>query len=207
LDLGVEDNGVGGGPALTQGSRFNSHHPATSLHSPSFGKIMSLRKGCGKVSEGMSAFRRVEGALAGPAALGILVPPGRRTVLILRPRALAWDLLLVRAGEGSAFREMGLDEAHAAAQGLHRALEAWAAGGPGRVEPVALPEDQGFWVRAGVGRFTLLACPRLPGQPYRPLVLADAVSAQAAAGDLAAVLCPPAGADQELYFNARHFSR
>jgi hypothetical protein len=155
----------------------------------------------------MSAFRRVEGDRAGPAALGILVPPARRTVLILRPRALAWDLLLLRAAEGSAIREMGLDEAHAAGQALHRALEAWAEGGPGRVEPVRLPDGQGFWVCAHVGRFTLLACVRLPGQPYQPLVLADAAAAQAAAGDLAAVLCPPAGAGQELYFNARHFRR
>ena len=52
----------------------------------------------------MSVFRRVDDDRAGPAAMGILVPPGRRTFLILRPRALAWDLILLRRAEGSTFR-------------------------------------------------------------------------------------------------------
>ena len=64
----------------------------------------------------MCALRRVEGDRAGPDALGILVPPARRTFVILRPRALPWDLLLLRDPEAEAFRELGRDEAHAAAR-------------------------------------------------------------------------------------------
>jgi hypothetical protein len=64
----------------------------------------------------MSPLRRVFGERSGPTALGILVPPGRRTVLILRPRALAWDLLLTHPGPAAPFRELGRDEAEAAAE-------------------------------------------------------------------------------------------
>jgi hypothetical protein len=155
----------------------------------------------------MGAFRRVEDERAGPAALGILVPPGRRTFLILRPRSLAWDLLLVRPGDGGAFQDMSREEATVAAQRLYRALQAWAAGGPGRVEAFAAPEGAGFRLRAVVAAFALLACPREPGQPYRPLVLSDGGAAREAARALAAALCPPEGVEQELYFNGRNFTR
>jgi hypothetical protein len=153
----------------------------------------------------MCAFRRVEDERAGPAALGILVPPGRRTFVILRPRALAWDLLLLREADGTVFRDLSHDEAAMEAQRLYRGLEAWSAGGPGAVETVPA-EGGGLWLRVRVAAFTLLACPRTPGQPYRPLVLTDA-EALAAARGLAEVLCPPAGVEQELYFNGRHFTR
>ena len=92
----------------------------------------------------MSPLRRVFGERAGPTALGILVPPGRRTVLILRPRALAWDLLLTQPlPEGATFApfyELTREEAEVAAEQLCRALEAWGGGGPGRVEAVTLPD-------------------------------------------------------------------
>jgi hypothetical protein len=152
----------------------------------------------------MGVLRRVTDRRAGPAALGILVPPAPRTFLILRPRSLAWDLVLVRAD--GAFREMGRDEADAAATQLGRALDEWCAGGPGAVEVADAP-GAGCWLRVGVGPLTLVACPRDPGRPYRPAVFADAEAARAAAGQLAAVLCPPAGAAGELYFNTRHFGR
>jgi hypothetical protein len=155
----------------------------------------------------MGAFRRIEDERAGPAALGILVPPGRRTFLILRPRSLAWDLLLVRPDDGAAFQDMSREEATVAAQRLYRALGAWAGGGPGRVEAVPAPETGGFRLRAVVASFALLACPREPGKPYRPLVLPDGVAAREAADALARALCPPDGVEQELYFNGRNFAR
>jgi hypothetical protein len=155
----------------------------------------------------MGSFRRVEDERAGPAALGLLVPPGRRTFLILRPRSLAWDLLLVRRADGRAFQDMSREEATIAAQRLYRALEAWSAGGPGQVEAFPAPEGAGFWVRAVVAGYALLACPREPGKSYHPLVLPDADAARDAARALAAVLCPGDGVEQELYFNGRHFSR
>jgi hypothetical protein len=152
----------------------------------------------------MGELRRVTDKRAGPAALGILVPPGRPTFLILRPRSLAWDLVLVHAD--GAFREMSREEADEAAADLGRALDECAAGGPGAVDVLAAP-DGGGWLRVRVGAFALLACPRDPGRPYRPAVFDGPEAARAAADQVAAVLCPPAGVAGELYFNTRHFGR
>jgi hypothetical protein len=162
-------------------------------------------------------FRVVAGDQAGPAALGILAPPGRRTILILRPRSLAWDLVLVptraclpgTAGSQSGattFRELGREEAEAAAEVLHQALEQWHSGGPGQVQPVPAT-DNGYLVRAAVGVVPLLACLRQPGEPYRPQVFASLEEARRAADAIRAVLCPAGDAEQELYFNHRHFAR
>ena len=71
----------------------------------------------------MNAFRLVEAEKAGPMALGILVPPGPRTLLILRPRVLKeLDLLVVqsdrRTGPTTTFRVFGREEATAAIERL-----------------------------------------------------------------------------------------
>jgi hypothetical protein len=155
----------------------------------------------------MSSLRRVEGVRAGPDALGILVPPGRRTYLILRPRALAWDLVLLRQSEGATFWDMSPLEAETAALRLHRALEAWGRGTEGRVEPLANPDEPGWQVRVHVGSFTLLTCPRVPGEPYRSEAFADRPAATAAAERLLSILHPPPGVEQEYYVNTRHFGR
>jgi hypothetical protein len=145
----------------------------------------------------------VDGEQAGPAAVGVLVPPSRRTFVILRPRALEWDLLLVRDADSEAGLEMSLDEAHAAAQMLYRALREWGAGGAGGIEVV-----QARWeLRVTVGNFRLVVCRREPGRPYRPHAFADAAAAHAAAERLTHTLCPPPGVEQEIYFNTRHFAR
>jgi hypothetical protein len=151
----------------------------------------------------MSPLQRVAADRAGPSALGVLVPPGRPTFLILRPRALPWDLVLLRPDE-PAFHELDRPEAEAAARAVYQALEAWAAGGPGLVEP--LPGTGGGWrLRLRLGCLTLLACPRLPGQPYRPLALPDAEAAADAARRLATALGPPPEGPREVYVNTRHF--
>jgi hypothetical protein len=155
----------------------------------------------------MCPLRRVEDQRAGPAALGILVPPGRRTFLIVRPRSLPWDLLLLRADTPSAFRELHRDEANSLAQELYHALGNWSGGAAGRIEEVASPDGFGFWVRVSVGPFALLACGRAPGRPYRPLVFPDGESALTAAGQLRNVLRPPGDVEQEVYFNTHHFAR
>ena len=79
----------------------------------------------------MSPFRRVEGSQAGPSALGILLPPGRRTVVVVRPRGLDWDLLPLNPNEngGPRFWEAARIEAQDVAQRLYRALEANSAEG------------------------------------------------------------------------------
>jgi hypothetical protein len=155
----------------------------------------------------MCPLRRVEDQRAGPSALGILVPPGRRTFLIVRPRSLPWDLLLLRLDSPSAFRELHRDEAHSLAQELYNALNNWSDGAAGHVEEVACPDGSGFWVRVRVGPFALLACGRTPGEPYRPLAFPDGDSAQTACRQLLNVLYPPGDVEQEVYFNSRHFAR
>ena len=154
----------------------------------------------------MSPFRRVPDDRAGAAALGILVPPASRTVVILRPRALAWDLLLLcEEGTTAVIHQLGRDAAAGAARRLYYALEAWAAGGAGRMKVVPSPGGAGWWVRAEAGEFALIACPRQPGRAYRPTLFADLEEAKRAALSIGAVLCPET--EQEFYFNTQNFSR
>jgi hypothetical protein len=157
------------------------------------------------------SLRRVEARQAGPGALGILLPPGARTVLILRPRPVPWDLLLVRGGEGgeagTPFLHLGPEEGQAMAEGLLRALGRWGAGGPGKVEAAFAADGAGYWVQAEVGAFPLIACERRPGQPYRPAAFATAGEAENAAAAIAAALRPPSDTGLEVYLNTRHFGR
>lgn len=152
----------------------------------------------------MSAFRCVEGAAAGPNALGILVPPGRRSLVLLRPRALEYDLLPIRPSAGGqiVFHEVLLTVASSLSLEMYRALEAGS-----RVEVVAMPDGSGFRVAATVGTFQTLACRRVPGRAYRPELFATRQEAAALAEQLTALLCPPPGTTQEVYFNTRHFTK
>ena len=150
----------------------------------------------------MCAFRRVEGEQAGPAALGILVPPSRRTVLILRPRSLPWDLVLTQPGGG--FREMNREEAEHIALQVADALEA-SHGGP--IEPVYSLDLGGSWLRVRIGSYILTVCSRVAGQPYRPQLFSGAENVRAAIARLTALLYPPAEVEQELYFNTTQFTR
>lgn len=144
----------------------------------------------------MAPLRRVEAARAGPSALGILVPPAKRTFVILRPRALPWDLLLCRGRADLAFRDLTHDEAAAAAQALYRALRE----APPRAEAVA--GTSAYHLRVCVAELPFVACPRRPGQPYAPLACGEA-EALAAAALLGEALSAPG----EVYFNTRHFER
>ena len=153
---------------------------------------------------------RVEANRAGPAALGILLPPGPRTVLILRPRALPWDLLLVRGGAGgetgTPFLHLDPDEGQAVAEGVLRALERWSAGGPGKVEAAFAPDGAGYWVQAEIGAFPLIACERRGGQPYRPAAFATVAAAEEATTAIIAALRPSGDDGVQVYLNTRHFS-
>ena len=137
----------------------------------------------------MGSFRRVEADEAGPTALGILIPPAQRTFLILRPRALAFDLLLCRGAADPTFHALSHAEASAAAQSLYRGLR----DGLARVESA-------HHLLAHVGPLSFVACARVEGQPYTPLAPHPA-EADALAGYLS-----PAG-EQEVYFNTRFFER
>ena len=155
----------------------------------------------------MGLLRRVEGNEAGPAALGVLLPPGRQTYLILRPRGLSWDMLLLRSTDTTTFRDLTREQGERAVRTFYSALDAWQTGGSGSVEVVAATGLGGFLVRAILGPLPFLVCPREPGRPYRPLVYTDAADAEVAALRLATALRPPAGGELEVYFNARHFER
>jgi hypothetical protein len=158
----------------------------------------------------MGSLRRVEAERASASALGILVPPGRRTFLIVRPRSLTCDLLLLQAAEGTVFRVLSQPEGQDLSRELYRLLDAGPALAPSggkRVELVAAADGKGLCLRVRVGALHLLACPRRPGTPYEPLVLTDETEARAVAARLEAILWPHPGVDQELYFNTRHFGQ
>jgi hypothetical protein len=149
----------------------------------------------------MCAFRRVEAEQAGPSALGLLIPPSRRTVLILRPRLLAWDLVLAQPGGG--FRDMNREEAEHVACQVAAVLEEAC----GFVEPVYSLDQGGSWLRVRIGSYAMTVCARIPGQPYRPLLFAGAEAVRGAVEALTNLLHPPADVEQELYLNTRNFTR
>ncbi len=159
----------------------------------------------------MCALRLVTADRAGPGAVGILVPPARRTFLIVRPRPLPFDLLLLAEARGTAFRDFDREQAGRVAEALFDALSEWSRGGAGRVEVSAARSGgvraEGFHVCVHVGPFHLLACGRRPGQAYDALSFPDAATARTAAEQLGALLSPPEGAEQEVYLNTRHFQR
>ena len=141
----------------------------------------------------MGLFHRVEAEQAGPTALGILIPPAGRTFVILRPRAMTFDLLLCRSAEDPTFHALTHDEASAAAQSLYRGLR----DGLARVEALG-------HLRVYVGSLSFVACARVAGQPYAPLA-PDPADAEALGDQLRGFLCP--AGEQEVYFNTRFFER
>jgi hypothetical protein len=153
------------------------------------------------------AVRRVFGSRAGPAAIGLLIPPGQRTVVILRPRSLPWDLLCIQPDEQVIrFREFAREEAEAVAESLGSALEQPSPGKHHRIETAPAPGSPGNCIRVALGRYCLIVCARLPGQSYRPMVWATDGEAMEVASALRESLLPDAGETRELYFNSRHFT-
>lgn len=159
----------------------------------------------------MPPFRVIEAEEAGPGALGILIPPGARTLVILRPRALAWDLLLLRGYTPQvpviSLWEVPRAQGPALAEQLRLALEASAAAESVRVFTAAASVGTTYRVLARVGPYHLVVCPCEPGRPYRPLVFPSEADARVAAARVAAVLTPGPEANQELYLNTRYFAR
>jgi hypothetical protein len=130
-------------------------------------------------------------------------------LVILRPRALDFDLVLADAGTrpiaGNEFWEMGRKQALQVANRLEEGLQAWAAGGQGQLQIV--DDALGFRLSAEAGPFTLLVCKRIPGQPYAASIFRDRVEAEQIRLRLAPVLFPRDGAEQEYYLNTREFGR
>lgn len=153
----------------------------------------------------MGTFRRVEADQAGPTAVGILVPPAKRTFVIVRPRALPWDLVLCQPTDDLTFQALDHSEASAMAQAIHRALREWSEGGMGGIESIAVNRGA-QWLRLRLNGLVLLVCSRNPGQPYAPLTCPPDES-PCIIDRLTRYLCPAAGVEQEVYFNVRFFER
>ena len=152
--------------------------------------------------------QRVEPRYAGPQALGILVPHGAKTLVIVRPRTLEWDLLPARwdgdCGHAPEFCTFGRDEAAAAARRLVRALESFVERGVNPLQTCGNQTSFQIWLRTD--EFVWIACRRTPGKAYQPAVFADLEDATRAAESIAAVVWPSAGVMQEYYFNTQNFS-
>ena len=157
----------------------------------------------------MAAFRRVEPQQAGPKALGILVPPGLRTLVILRPRSLDCDLLPARwdgdAARPPRFCTFERDQAAQVARQLQQSLAEAAAR---RVNPVetlgdARAREFQIWVRAAA--LFWIVCRRAIGRTYEPQLFTSREQALRVAETLATVVWPDDDAEQEYYFNTQKF--
>ena len=157
----------------------------------------------------MPPFRRVDPERAGADALGILVPPGEKSFVILRPRGLPWDLLPAR-WDGTPERPpefcyFGRDEAARTARNLLHYLEEQV----GRTCPVETLGDAAgnrfqVWVRTP--ELLFVVCRRSPGQPYQPVVFPSRAEAESAGASIESVVWPAADAEQEYYFNTQRFA-
>lgn len=153
-------------------------------------------------------FRRVEPQHAGANALGILVPPGEKTLVIMRPRGLSWDLLPARwdgaADRPPLFCSFGRDEAAGVARKLMSDLEAQL----GRFSPVQTVSDAAetrFQVWVQTAAFVWIVCARTPGKAYAPLVFNTQAEAAVAGNAIERVVWPASDVEQEYYFNTQRF--
>jgi hypothetical protein len=159
----------------------------------------------------MSAFRRVDAQRAGAMALGILVPPGLKTLVILRPCGLEWDLLPARwAGEPATppvFSQFSREEAALVARRFQQSLEDAVVAGKNPVGTFGNPSGQAFQVWVRTGEHVWILCRRLPGRPYEPLVFGSQEEAENAGRRLSPIFHPALDANQEYYFNTQNFER
>lgn len=153
-------------------------------------------------------FTRVEPQHAGPRALGILVPPGTKTLVIVRPRALAWDLLPARwdgdRAQPPRFCLFTRDEAAGVARRLVKALEAAVVGGANPLESFGDAQRNCLQIWLRTEEFVWIVCQRTPGQAYEPLIYSSAEEAAGAAESLAAYVWPAGDMVQEYYFNTQN---
>ncbi|MBI1830518.1 MAG: hypothetical protein HYR84_03595 [Planctomycetes bacterium] len=155
-------------------------------------------------------FRRVEAQQAGPTALGILVPLEARTPVIVRPRRLDWDLLPARwdgdAGQPPQFCAFARDEAVEVARRFIAALETAVETGDCPVQTVGDSRGERLQVWLRIDALVWIACTRVPGKPYRPMLFGSLAEATQAAEKLIAIVWPAPDAVQEYYFNTQGFS-
>jgi hypothetical protein len=137
--------------------------------------------------------------------MGILVPPGAQTVVVMRPRHLPWDLLPV-AWDGAVAPTFPLftrDEAAHVARRLYEHLRHNAESGCNPVE--TLGDERGFQVWVRTPEYFWMICRRELGKAYRPVLFPTREDALHAAEQLVPVVFPDADANQECYFNTQNF--
>jgi hypothetical protein len=163
-----------------------------------------------KEIKAMPAFRRVEARHAGPQALGILVPPGVRTQVIVRPRALGYDLLPAQWARdpkvSPKFCLFDRDEAAQVARRLLQALEDAVARAVNPVETIGAPGGGSFQVWMRAAELFWIPCRRIAEMEYQPLLFATYAEARAAGEELATIVWPRADADREYYVNTQKFA-
>jgi hypothetical protein len=154
-------------------------------------------------------FTRVEQKLAGPSALGILIPHGPRTLVIVRPRALTWDLLPARwngdAAQPPSFCTFTRDEAAGVARRFVIDLEKAVEQGINPLESFgnAAGTYCQLWLRAA--ELVWIGCRRFEGKSYLPMVFASKDEVESAANEIAPYVWPRPDATQEYYINTQRF--
>lgn len=153
-------------------------------------------------------FCRVDPKHAGPRALGILVPHGATTLVVLRPRALSWDLLPARwdgdAGQPPQFCQFPREEAAGIARRLIPSLETAVTQGNNPVQTFGNGTQFQIWLRTE--ELVWIVCRRALGQSYQPLILPDQDEATREGEKIAAIVWPLPESRQEYYFNTQNFS-
>jgi hypothetical protein len=154
-------------------------------------------------------FTRVDLKNAGSNSLGILVPHGTRTLVIVRPRALAWDLLPALwdgdAGHPPRFCLFSRDEAAATARRFFQTLEAAVSAGVNPVQTFGNVEAERLQIWLRTDEWVWIACRRSPGQAYQPMIFATREEAEREAEKIARVVWPHSDTRQEYYFNTQQF--
>ena len=149
-------------------------------------------------------FQRVDLQHANATALGILVPHGTRTLVILRPRAVTFDLLAAQwngdADDAPEFCTFARDDAVHVARRLIEELKA--ATNP--IQTFGVRGSFQVWLR--LREFVWIVCRRAPGEAYQPILFGTQEQAVIEAEKLTPFVQPPAGAVQQYYFNTQNFS-
>ncbi len=155
-------------------------------------------------------FTRVEPQDAGPTALGILVPHGARTLVIVRPRSLDFDLLPAYwdgdERHAPAFSGFSREEAAGVARRFISALESAVAAGVNPVQTFGSGANDCLQVWLRTEELVWIVCRRTPGQAYRPMIYASQPDARKAAEQLSCFIWPASDTRQEYYFNTQQFS-
>lgn len=155
-------------------------------------------------------FARIDAKNAGSQSLGILVPQGAKTLVIVRPRSLAWDLLPARwdgdSGKPPQFCVFSRDEAAAVARRLVTFLESAAKAGACPLESFGDAQAGRVQIWLRTDEFVWIVCKRAPGEAYQPMLFTSFDELSYAEEMIATYVWPAPGWTQEYYFNTQHFS-